>query len=174
MRNGPNVSHAHRTYFFPLGKGGEGCFSYLSAGDDEFHLAARGADDLGKLVGDALEEAEAVVRGQGGEEVLDRLVGSAAQGLLQLGHDGALVGLIQRGRRQDGSQLGILSVQAVDGVQRPGRGLEGGRLHGRRVLDCVVKKITHALARQGFPLRMPHSSFFFLPASSSPSCTSPA
>lgn len=51
--------------------------SYLSTLDDELDLAAGGADDLGKLLGDALEYAEAVVLGQGSEEVLDGLVGAA-------------------------------------------------------------------------------------------------
>ena len=52
--------------------------SYLSAGNDELNLAAGGADDLGELLGDAAEYAEAVVLGEGGEEVLDGVVGGGA------------------------------------------------------------------------------------------------
>ena len=91
--------------------------SYLSAGNDELNLAAGGADDLGELLGDALEYAEAVVLGEGGEEVLDGVVGGGAEGLGQLGDDGVLVGLLQGRGLEDGGQLGVFGVQGTEGAQ---------------------------------------------------------
>lgn len=101
--------------------------SYLGRGDGHLDLTAGGGDDLVELVADALEEAQAVVLGEGVEEVLDG--GAAAAGLLdQLGDDSRLVLGAQGRGGEDLVELGVL----VDNVAEGGEGL-GGRVEGRRL-----------------------------------------
>ena len=112
-----------------------GSNAYLSGCDGHLDLAAGRAEDLGELVVHALEESEAVVLGEGAEEVLDGLVGAgAADALLELGDDGALVTLVQGRRRQDGGELGVLGVQVGEGGQGLCCRVEGRVLDGGRVL----------------------------------------
>lgn len=108
-------------------------FSYLCAGDGNLDLAAGGAHKLGKLGGDTGEETEAVVLGEGVEEVLDGLARDAG-GLDELGDNGALVGGAQGGGTEDGRQLGVLLDEVAEGGDGLGRRLEGGGLDGGSVL----------------------------------------
>lgn len=112
---------------------------YLSAGDDHLNLAASGAHELAELAADTGEEAEAVVLSEGSEEVLDGLArGTGA--LLQLGHDGTLVGGGQGRGLEDGDQLGVLLKQAAEGGEALGGGLEGRGLDGGRVLFSATRQ----------------------------------
>ena len=106
---------------------------YLGAGDHHLNLAAGGAHELVELVADAGQEAQAVVLGEGGEEVLDGLARGAGV-LLQLGDDGTFVGGGQGRGLEDGDELGVLLDQAAEGGEALGGGLERGRLDGGRVL----------------------------------------
>ena len=106
---------------------------YLSAGNHHLDLAAGGAHELAELAANAGEEAEAVVLGEGGEEVADGLARGAGV-LLELGDDGALVGGREGRGLEDGDQLGVLLDQAGEGGDALGGGLEGGGLDGGRVL----------------------------------------
>lgn len=81
-------------------------FTYGSAADSHLDLATRGSHQLGKLLRNTLEDAQAVVVGQGLQEVLDGL--AAAGSLLELGDDGGLVGIGESRGAQDGGELGIL------------------------------------------------------------------
>ncbi len=112
---------------------------YLGAGDHHLDLAAGGAHELVELAADAGEEAEAVVLGEGGEEVLDGLARGAGV-LVELGHDGALVGGGQGRGLEDGDQLRILLDQGTEGGKAPGGGLEGGGLDGGRVLWSATRQ----------------------------------
>ncbi len=72
------------------------CYAYLGRCDDHLDLAAGSADKLSKLITDVLQESQAVVLGEGSEEVLDGLVGAGStDALLELGDDEALVGVGQ-------------------------------------------------------------------------------
>ncbi|KAK1256487.1 hypothetical protein MKX07_008746 [Trichoderma sp. CBMAI-0711] len=102
-------------------------------------LAPRSGNDLAKLVGDALEKAQAVVLGQRLEEVLER--GAAGASLLdELGDDGRLVGGRQGRRGEDADQLGVLVEEAGQLGELFGGGVEGRRLGGRGVLEIDAKK----------------------------------
>jgi hypothetical protein len=79
----------------------------LSTGNGHLHLAPRSRHDLGKLVADATQQAEAVVDSKGVEEVLDSGTTRAACLLGQLGNDVGLVRGGQRRRGQNGRQLGV-------------------------------------------------------------------
>lgn len=118
----------------PIQASNEGKETYSGAGDGELNLAAGGAHDLGELLGDAGEEAEAVVLGESGEEVLDGLLGAGAGLLGELGDDGGLVLGGQGGRGEDGGQLGVLGEDGVEGGQGLGRGVQGRGLGGGGVL----------------------------------------
>lgn len=107
--------------------------THLGRGDDELDLALGGADDLAELFADALEEAEAVVLGEGGEEVADGFAGGAGL-LLELGNNGRLVLGAQGGGGQDGGQLGVLGDEGVELGEGLGCGVERGRLDGGGVL----------------------------------------
>jgi hypothetical protein len=113
--------------------------SYLGAGDDHLNLATGGAHELAELAADTGEKAEAVVLSEGGEEVLDSLARGACV-LLELGHDGALVGGGQSRGFEDGDQLRILLQQAAEGGNAPSGGLEGGGLDGGRVLWSATRQ----------------------------------
>lgn len=90
---------------------------YLGGCDDHLDFAAGSAQDLTKFIADALEQTQPVVLGKGGKEVLDSLVvAGAANALLELGYDGALVGVRKRRRRQDACEFGILGVQVAEGA----------------------------------------------------------
>jgi hypothetical protein len=105
----------------------------LGADDLHLDLAAGGGHDLGKLLADALEEAEAVVLGESGEEVLDG--GGAGAGLLlELGNDGGLVLGAQGRGRKDSGQLGVLLDDGGEAGEGLGGGVEARGLDGRGVL----------------------------------------
>lgn len=112
---------------------------WRSRGDGHLDLAPRGADQLLKLLADTLQNAQAVVLGKGLEEVANGvgLVGDVG-GLLDLGHNLALV-LGGEGRgAQDGLKAGILLEglgEALDGL---GDAVEGLRLDGGGVLPMAV------------------------------------
>lgn len=116
-------------------------FTYGSAGDGHLDLTAGRGHQLAELLGDALEDAQTVVVGQGGEEVLDGRVGGAYL-LLELGDDGRLVGVGQGRGAEDADQPGVLGDEGVEGVQGLSGGLQGRRLNGGRVLDLMA----HVLA----------------------------
>lgn len=86
--------------------------TYRSAGDGHLDLTLGSTHQGAKLLAHALKNAQTVVLGQGGEEVLHGLA-LHTKGLLQLGNDLLLVLSAEGGRRQDGLQTGVL--------------LEGGR-----------------------------------------------
>jgi hypothetical protein len=112
---------------------------YLRAGNHHLDLTAGGAHELGELGADAGQEAQAVVRGEGGEQVLDGLA-SGADALLQLGDDGGLVGDGQGRGLEDGDQLGVPLHQVAEGDEALGGGLEGRGLDGGRVLFIEPKQ----------------------------------
>jgi hypothetical protein len=116
----------HNTFHLP----GE---PYLSAGNHHLDLTAGGAHELAELGADAWKQAQAVVLGEGSEEVLDGLARGAGT-LLQLGNDGALVGGGQGRGLEDGDELGVLLEEAAEGGEALGGGLEGRGLDGGRVL----------------------------------------
>lgn len=103
--------------------------TYRGARDRHLDLAAGGAQELVELGADAAEQGQAVVLGEGVEEVLDRLVGGAGA-LLELGDDGGLVGGAQGRGPEDGRQLGVLLDEAAQPAEGSGRGVQG------RGLDC--------------------------------------
>ena len=105
---------------------------YLSAGNNHLNLAARSTDELSKLGADTGEESEAVVLSEGGQEVLDGVVGAGV--LLELGDDGALVGGAEGGGLEDGNELRVLLDHVVEGGDALGGWLEGRSLDGGRVL----------------------------------------
>lgn len=114
--------------------------TYRSAGDDQLDLTAGSAHQLAELVADTLQDAQSVVLGQGGQEVLDGVVGArGTEGLLQLGNNGALVGIGQSRSAQDGGELGVLGNDIVQGAERLGGRVERGGLGGGSVLNssCV-------------------------------------
>lgn len=102
-------------------------------GDGHLDLTAGGAHEGGELLADALEDAEAVVLGQGLEELLEGLVGDAG-GLLELADDLLLVLDGEGGRGQDLLQLRVLLEGGLQVLHGAGDGLEGGGLGGRGVL----------------------------------------
>lgn len=111
----------------------------LGAGDAELDLAAVGAHQSRELVADTLEGAEAVVLGQGVEEVLED-VGLVGTGdLLQLLDDLLLVGIGQGRGAEDGREL----LVALQGLAEGGDGLgglvEGGGLGGSGVLEDIMR-----------------------------------
>jgi hypothetical protein len=115
--------------------------THLSTGNSHLDLAPRSGNDLAKLVGDALEQAQAVVLGQRLEEVLER--GAAGASLLdELGDDGRLVGGRQGRRGEDADQLGVLVEDAGQLGELFGGGVEGRGLGGRGVLEIDAKKGT--------------------------------
>lgn len=110
--------------------------SYLSARNRHLNLPTRRRDNLVELLGDALQKPQAVVLGEGVEEVLDGGGTGAAAGLLgQLGNDGRLVRLAQGRGRQNRGQLGVLLEERAEGREPLGRGVEGGGLDGGSVLE---------------------------------------
>lgn len=106
--------------------------TYRSARDGHLDLAARGAHQLAEPGADGAQQRQAVVLGQGLQEVLDGL--AAAAGLLELGDDGGLVGGRQHGRLEDLDQLGVLGHQVGQLVHGVGGRVEGRGLGGGRVL----------------------------------------
>lgn len=99
-------------------------------------LATGSAHELGELVADTLQKAQAVVLSESGEEVLDGVVGAGgADALLELGHDGALVAVGQRRRGEDNGELGVPGEQVAESGDGLRGRFEGRGLHGRRVLD---------------------------------------
>jgi hypothetical protein len=82
--------------------------TYRSTGNEHFHLSFCGAHQSAEFVTHALEQAEAVVLGQDGEEVLDcaGLVGAAGV-LFEFGDDLGLVGVGECGRVEDGLEFGV-------------------------------------------------------------------
>lgn len=112
-----------------------GCLvSYLRAGNRHLDLAAGGAHELGELAHDRGQQAEAVVLGEGGEEVLDVGVALDARDLEELADDGALVGGRELRGAEEGGELGVLFEDGADRGEGAGRGLERRRLDGGRVL----------------------------------------
>jgi hypothetical protein len=87
---------------------GLGESTYRSTGNEHFHLSFCGAHQSAEFVTHALEQAEAVVLGQDGEEVLDcaGLVGAAGV-LFEFGDDLGLVGVGECGRAEDGLEFGV-------------------------------------------------------------------
>lgn len=113
----------------------------LGRGDGHLDLAAGRRHDLVELFADAAEEAEAVVLGEGLEEVLEG--GAVAAGLLdELGDDGGLVLGAQGRGRQDAGELNILLDDGAEVGEGLGRGLEGRRLGSGSVLiiDAVSNR----------------------------------
>jgi hypothetical protein len=107
----------------------EGGKTYRSTSNDHPDLAAGRAHDLVELGAHPRNQRQAVVLGQGGQQVLDRLVGRGhAGGLLELGDDLALVGLGERRGPQDRRQLGVLADDVLEGGQVLGGLVEGGGL----------------------------------------------
>lgn len=107
--------------------------THLSAGDLELDLTTGSRGELGELLADAAEQVEAVVLGEGVEEVLDG--GAAGACLLgELGDDGRLVGLVERRGGEDGGQLRVLLDQVAQGGEGLCGRVEGRRLGGGRVL----------------------------------------
>lgn len=106
---------------------------YLGASDNHLDLTTGGAHELAELGADTREKGQAVVLGEGGEEVLDGLAGGAGV-LLQLGDDSALVGGGERRGLEDSHELRILLNDIAESGEALGGGLEGGGLDGGRVL----------------------------------------
>lgn len=106
---------------------------YLSTGNDQLDLALSGADELAKLGDDTREQTEAVVLGQGLEEVLDGLFGDTSS-LGELGNDSTLVGGAQAGSIEDLGELRILLDEVTEAGDGLGGGLEGGGLDSGSVL----------------------------------------
>lgn len=95
-----------------------------------------GAHELGKLGDDAGERAEAVVLGEGGEQVLDDAVFvGAANVLLQLLDDLLLVRYGEGGRTQNVGELGVAFEDAGELVERLGCWVECVGLRGCGVLE---------------------------------------
>lgn len=102
-------------------------------GDGHLNLATGGAHEGTELLGDALEDGEAVVLGEGVEELLQGVVGDAG-GLLELGDDLLLVLDGEGGRGEDLLQLSVLLEGALEVLHGARDGLERGGLGGRGVL----------------------------------------
>lgn len=101
----------------------------LGRGDDHLDLALGGGHELAELGADALQDGEAVVLGQGLEEVLDRLVvGGHGGGLFELLNDLVLVRGGEGGRVQDRGELGVLCEDGGQGGEGLGRRVEAGGL----------------------------------------------
>lgn len=109
--------------------------TYLSRGDNQLNLALGGGDELGKLLADAGQDAEAVVLGEGGEEVANGVVGTAGL-LLELGDNGRLVVGAEGGSVEDGDELLVLLENGLELRQGLGGRVDGRRLDGRGVLLC--------------------------------------
>ena len=109
---------------------------YLGAGNHHLNLAAGGADELLELGDDTGKETEAVVLGEGVEEVLDGLALDAS-GLDELGNDGGLVGGAQGRGGENGRELGVLLDEVGEGGDGLGGGIEARGLDGGSVLQRV-------------------------------------
>ena len=109
------------------------------ARDHQLHLSAIGAHQLGKLLTDALQQAQPVVLGQRLQEIFDgsALVSGGTDRtdvFLQLGDDGRLVGFGQGGGVEDGRELGVGLEHLMQRGQGSGDGVEGGGFGGGGVL----------------------------------------
>lgn len=81
---------------------------FLSTGDAQVQLATVSTHERAELLADVLQNAQSVVLGQGGEEVLERVaLVATTRELLQLGHDFLLVGRRQSRGSDDRSQLAV-------------------------------------------------------------------
>ena len=110
--------------------------THLSAGDAELDLAAVSRHQGRELVADTLKGTEAVVLGQGSEEVLEDIGLVGTGNLLELLDDLLLVGHAQTRGAEDGDQL----LVALQGLAEVGNGLgglvEGSGLGGGSVLEA--------------------------------------
>ena len=115
------------------------------ASNSQLDLSSSSTHQLAELLANALQETQSVVVGEGGQKVLDCVVLVRAPGvLLQLGHDLGLVFGTESWGIQDGRQLGIFGVYVVQGTDCFCDGIEGGTLHGCRVLFSL--RVSHVLA----------------------------
>lgn len=145
--------------------------TYSSAGDVELDLAAVGAHEGGELLSDGLQDREAVVLGEGLEEVLDEAVLVRSDVLLELRDNGLLVGRRQRGRRQQLRQLGVLLEDGGEALEGLGRGLERGRLGRGRVLSSqqAVSVCLFCFPANCVP-GVPRFPFHLVPSRTRPNC----
>lgn len=95
--------------------------SYRSTCDSQLDLSPRRTHQLAKLITNALQEPQPVVRRQRIQEVLDGIRLVRAPGvLLELGHDLRLVFRGESGRQHDGGEFGVLDVDVVERGERFG------------------------------------------------------
>ncbi len=100
-----------------------------STGDRNLDLASGGRHDDGEFVAHALEHRQAVVLGEGVEEIGEGIaLVLHARALRNLGHDLLLVAHSQSRSREDGLQFWVPLEGVVHILQRLGDGLEGGLL----------------------------------------------
>lgn len=81
--------------------------TYRSTRDRHLNFSTGSTHQLAELGADASEQGQAVILGQGAQEVLDGLA-AGASALLELGDNGRLVAGGQRRGLEDGGQLGVL------------------------------------------------------------------
>ena len=108
--------------------------TYLSAGNSELDLTTGGRDDGRELLNNTGDEAQSVVLGEGGEEVLNGLV-LGVDLLCELINDSLLVGLGEGRGVQDGGELGVLLEESAELVEGIGSSIDAGRLDGGSVLN---------------------------------------
>jgi hypothetical protein len=128
--------------------------TYSSARNHKLNLSPLRANQLRKLLDDALKSTKPVVRSQRLEEVLhDAVLVLAANVLLQLGNDLLLVGHGERGRIEDRRELRVLLEDGGERVERSGGGVEGAGLDGCGVLRRKLASGFSTIA--SFPIVFP-------------------
>lgn len=112
-------------------------WTYRGTCDHQLNLALVRAHQLAVLLADLAQEAETVVLGEGGEEVLDDVALVARDLLLELCNDLALVVGRQHRRGQHRLQVRIVLEQLVQRIEASGRVVERLRLRAGRPLADV-------------------------------------
>lgn len=135
---------------------------FLSRSDVQVELAAVSTHQGAELLADVLEDAQAVVLGQGGEEVLEgvALVATARE-LLQLGDDFLLVGACQGRCPDDRCQLAVRLERLAEDSQGTGNLVQRRGLDRCRVLFLFVS-ISLPLLLRFFFLVVNSTRIFFL------------
>lgn len=102
----------------------------------ELNLAPTSTHQQTKLLSNTLQQTQAVVVGECGEEVFYgvTLVASGASVFLELGDNLRFVAGGEGGRHKDRSQLGVLGVDRFEGSHGLGDTIEGGGLDSCSVL----------------------------------------
>lgn len=109
--------------------------TYSSRSNRELNLASRSTHEHGKLVGNRLQNAQAVVVRKSLQEVLDDVPFiHIADVLSQLGDDLVLVASGEHGGMEDSVELGVLLEDSGERLEGFGGAVEGGGLCGGRVL----------------------------------------